>query len=238
MGATGCALVLYLFVHIFGNLTLYTGSGDAINAYAAKLHGTLGKLILVAEIGLLLTALLHLVTAIQITYSNKIARPVDYAMAKTKGGPTKNNITTRNMIISGLVLLVFLVIHVKQMRFGAGVEDGYTTTVDGVMVLDLYRKVLDVFTDIRWVIFYVVSMFFLGMHYRHGFWSMFQSLGAMNPRWTKPIHALGLFLALVISAGFLFIPIFIYATNGGAPYGAATGELMNGAQHLMLGVSK
>lgn len=215
MGASGFALVLYLFIHLFGNLTLYTGSGDAINAYAAKLHGTLGNLILVVEIGLLLVTVLHIVTAIQISYSSKVARGVPYDNAKTKGGPTKNTIGSRNMIVSGCVLLSFLVIHVWQMRFSEGIEDGYTTTVDGVMTLDLYRKVTDVFTNPYWVGFYVFCMFFLGAHYRHGFWSMFQSLGALNPRWSKPIYAMGWILALIISAGFLFIPIFVYLNEGG-----------------------
>ena len=216
LGASGFALVLFLFVHLFGNLALYSGSGDAINAYAAKLHGLLGPVIIVAEIGLLLVILLHVVTAIQVSAKNKMARGVAYDHAKSKGGPTKNTAASRNMIVSGLVLLIFLIIHVKQMRFGAGVEDGYTTTVNGVMTLDLYRKVLDVFVHPGWVIFYVACMFFLGAHYRHGFWSMFQSLGALNPRWSKLIYALGLGLAVVISAGFLFIPIYIYFTQGGA----------------------
>jgi succinate dehydrogenase / fumarate reductase, cytochrome b subunit len=220
MGATGFALVLYIFIHLFGNLTLYSGNGDTINRYAARLHGTLGPLITVAEIGLLLIILLHVVTAIQISMLTKKARPIAYDQVVSKGGPTKNNVSSRNMIVSGLVLLVFLIFHVKQMRFGAGIEEGYTTTVDGVMTLDLYRKVLDVFTNIWWVIFYVASMLFFGFHYRHGFWSMFQSLGAMNPRWSKPIYCLGLVLALAITAGFLFIPIFIYANNAGAMGGA------------------
>lgn len=215
MGASGFALVLYLFIHLFGNLTLYSGSGDAINTYAAKLHGTFGSFILVIEIGLLLVVLLHVVTAIQISLSNKAARGVAYEHLKSKGGPTKSTVASRNMIISGLVLLVFLVIHVKQMRFGEGIEDGYTTSVNGVMTLDLYRKVTDVFTNPGWVVFYVACMLFLGAHYRHGFWSMFQSLGALNPRWSKVIYTLGWILALIISAGFLFIPIFIYFTQGG-----------------------
>jgi succinate dehydrogenase / fumarate reductase cytochrome b subunit len=215
MGASGFALVLYLFIHLFGNLTLYTGSGDAINGYAHKLHSTLGNLVLVVEIGLLLVTLLHIVTAIQISYSNKMARGVAYDSMKTKGGPKKNTIGSRNMIVSGLVLMTFLVIHVYQMRFSEGIADGYTTTVDGVMTLDLYRKVTDVFTNPYWVVFYVVCMFFLGFHYRHGFWSMFQSLGALNPRWSKVIYALGLVLALVITAGFLFIPIFVFFNERG-----------------------
>lgn len=215
MGASGFALVLFIVVHLLGNLTVYTGSGDALNTYAARLDALgIGKLIL--EIGLALTILLHIITAIQVTYTSKAARPVAYDSPKSKGGPTKNNVTSRNMIITGIVLLVFMVIHLWQFRFGPQIEDGYTSMVSGVMVLDLYRIVVETFVQIKWVIFYVCCMFFLGFHFRHGFWSAFQSLGMMNPRWSKPIYLLGLIIAILLTVGFLFMPIYIYTTQGGA----------------------
>jgi succinate dehydrogenase / fumarate reductase cytochrome b subunit len=214
MGASGFALVLFIIVHLLGNLTLYAGSGDPINTYAAKLEGLgVGKLIL--EIGLALTIILHIITAIQVTLTSKSARPVQYASPKSKGGPTKNTVTSRNMIITGLVLAIFMGVHLWQFRFGPQIEDGYTATVSGVMVLDIYRVVVETFVQLKWVIFYVGSMFFLGFHFRHGFWSAFQSLGIMNPRWSKPIHALGLVIAILLTVGFLFMPIYIYTTQSG-----------------------
>jgi succinate dehydrogenase / fumarate reductase cytochrome b subunit len=214
MGASGLALVLFVIIHLLGNLTLYAHNGDYINAYAARLDG-LGLLLIVLEVGLALTIILHVITAIQVTITNKSSRPVAYENARSKGGHSKNKFYSRNMFISGIVLLIFLVIHICQFRFGPSIEEGYTTTVNGVMVHDLYRVVVETFMQIKWVIFYVACMLFFGFHFRHGFWSAFQSLGAMNPRWTKPIHVLGLLLALVLSAGFLFIPIYIYTTQGG-----------------------
>lgn len=215
MGASGFALVLFIIVHLLGNLTVYTGTGDALNTYAARLDALgVGKLIL--EIGLALTILLHIITAIQVTYSSKAARPVGYDSPKSKGGPTKSNVTSRNMIITGIVLAVFMGIHLWQFRFGPQIEDGYTSMVSGVMVLDLYRVVVETFVQIKWVIFYVGCMFFLGFHMRHGFWSAFQSLGMMNPRWSKPIYLLGLIIATLLTVGFLFMPIYIYTTQGGA----------------------
>ncbi len=214
MGATGFALALFMVIHLLENLTLYSGSGDAINTWAALLD-SLGIVKTFLELGLGATILLHIVVAIQVTYSSKAARPVAYDSLKTKGGATKNTVTSRNMIVTGIVLLVFLIIHLKQFRFGPHIEDGYTSMVDGRMILDLYRIVAETFADIRWVIFYVVSMFFLGFHYRHGFWSAFQSLGMMNPRWSKPIYALGLIIAILLTVGFLFIPIFMYSTQAG-----------------------
>jgi succinate dehydrogenase / fumarate reductase cytochrome b subunit len=70
--------------------------------------------------------------------------------------------------------------------------------------------------DLKWVIFYSASMLFLGFHFRHGFWSAFQSLGMMNPRWSKPIYAMGALIALALVVGFFFMPIYLYITQGGA----------------------
>ena len=215
MGASGFALVLFLVVHLLGNLTLYSNTGDAMNTYSARLHA-LGLGLVILEIGLALTIILHIITAIQVTYSAKAARPIGYENARSKGGPTKNTPASRNMIITGLVLAVFLVVHIIQFRFGPNIEEGYTTTVSGVMVHDIYRLVVETFMDIKWVAFYVACMVFLGFHFRHGFWSAFQSLGVINPRWSKPIYAMGFLIAILLTVGFLFIPIYIYATQGGA----------------------
>lgn len=214
MGASGFALVLFIVVHLLGNLTLFAGSGDPMNSYAAKLEALgVGKLIL--ELGLGLTILLHVITALQVTYSARAARPIAYDSPKSKGGPTKNTVTSRNMIVTGLVLFVFIAVHLWQFRFGPKIEDGYTAMVGGVMVHDIYRLVVETFLQPVWVIFYVGCMFFLGFHFRHGFWSAFQSLGMMNPRWSKPIYALGYFIAILLTVGFLFMPIYIYYTQSG-----------------------
>jgi len=75
--------------------------------------------------------------------------------------------------------------------------------------------VVETFLDPKWVVFYVVCLSFLGFHIRHGFWSAFQSLGMLNPRWSKPIYALGFILGLTLAAGFIFIPIYLYLTQNG-----------------------
>jgi len=181
MGASGLALVLFLVVHLLGNLTLYAGSGDPMNTYAARLHA-LGPALIALEVGLALTILLHIVTAFQVTYSAKAARPVDYENAKTKGGPSKNSVSSRNMIWTGVVLGVFLIVHVAQFRFGPSMEDGYTASVDGVMVHDIYRVVVEAFAQLKWVAFYVGSMLFLGFHLRHGYWDHQSALVETDPR--------------------------------------------------------
>ena len=167
MGASGMALVLFLVVHLLGNLTLYAPNGDLLNTYAARLQG-LGIGLIALEVGLALTILLHIITAFQVTYTSKLARPIGYDSPKTKGGPSKNTAGSRNMILTGIVLGVFLVVHILQFRFGPSMEEGYTTTVNGTMVHDLYRVVVEAFVQPLWVAFYVGCMTFLGFHLRHG----------------------------------------------------------------------
>ncbi len=53
-------------------------------------------------------------------------------------------------------------------------------------------------------------MLFLGFHLRHGFWSAFQSLGANNQATTRILYGTGLVFALILAAGFIFIPLYVY----------------------------
>ena len=209
MGLSGLGLVGFIITHLAGNLSLYAKDGTAFNAYTEGLHSW-GPLLLAAEFGLLALFLVHIVWAIAIARRNSDARPVSYRGAKPKGGVTHSNVSSRNMIFTGLVLLAFLVIHIWTFRFGPSVAEGYVTTLKGAPARDLHRLVLEVFSNPAWVAFYVFVMVLFGLHLRHGFWSAFQSLGAINSRFTKPINTLGIVMAILLAGGFLFIPIWIY----------------------------
>ena len=119
------------------------------------------------------------------------------------------------MAISGLVLFVFVVVHVIQMRFGPSVEAGYTATLNNQTIRDLYRLVIETFKNPLWVGFYVAGMIAVGMHVRHGFWSMFQSMGVMNKRMTPCFYRLGTLFAIIVALGFITIPVVLFIKNGG-----------------------
>ena len=209
MSVSGLSLVLFVIVHLLGNLTLFKSDGAAFNAYAFALDN-LGVIKCIAEIRLVLVFGLHIYTALTLKVKNSSARPVGYRKVQSKGGPSLSNPASRNMIITGSVLLGFLILHIWQFRFGPGVEAGYVTDVKGETARDLHRLVVETFQNPMFAAIYTGVMFFLGMHLRHGFWSAFQSLGAMNARLTKPVYALGLALAAVLAVGFLLIPVWIY----------------------------
>lgn len=202
-GLTGILAMLFIIAHLLGNLTLLGGS-RAFNTYAESLH-RLGFLVYVAEVGLVLLFGIHAVTAIQVYLQKRESRRHAYAVVNTKGAPSRQTIFSRTMIVTGSVLLVFLVWHVIQFRFGAW----YTTSLDGHEVRDLYRLVYEVFQNPVWVVAYVVVMVLLGFHLRHGFWSAFQSLGALGPRARPLAYSLGAVFAVVMAFGFIVLPVYM-----------------------------
>ena len=101
------------------------------------------------------------------------------------------------MIVSGVFLLFFIVFHVWQFKYGAGISEGYVATVDGNEVRDLYRLVAETFRNPLFAGLYMIAMVVLGFHLRHGFWSAFQSLGVVNERNTDCFYRLSLFLAVI-----------------------------------------
>ena len=209
MALTGLGLVGFMITHLAANLLLLAPSGTYLNLYAATLASD-GKLLWVFEAGLAGLFLLHAVTAIRVTIANKGARPVNYASAKSKGAPSRSNLSSKYMAVSGVVLLVFLVLHIFHMKFGPAMPEGYVATIDGAQVRDLYRHAIEQF-QIPWVVaLYTAVMIFLAFHVRHGFWSAFQSLGLAFPKYSRAIHGLGIFIALSFGLGFVSIPIAIY----------------------------
>lgn len=208
MAVSGLSLVLFTILHLLGNLALYLPTGTVLNAYADNLM-SYGALTTAAEVGLLAVFALHIVMAIVIKRCHAAARPNRYRIQKSKG-ILQSNVASRSMIISGIVLLVFLIVHVIQFRFGPSIADGYIFDLEGRQVRDLYRLVVEVFQSPVTVSFYVGAMVVLGLHLRHGFWSAFQSLGMVAPRYSRLFYATGLVLGVVLAVGFLFIPIWIY----------------------------
>ncbi len=227
-GITGLSLVLFVIMHMAGNLSYFAGPG-AYNKYADKLLN-LGPLLIVVELGLLAVFLLHAYLGINIYLGKRRARRQGYSTYRTQGGASKQSLSSRSMIITGIVLLIFTVIHLKTFKFGPGIEDGYFADTHGeaiqeaidfgpdqtavvgdeVVIRDLKRLVTEKFQHWYYAFGYIAVMILLGLHLRHGVWSAFQSLGAMNPRLTPVVYALGGVLAVLIAVGFLVLPLYIF----------------------------
>lgn len=205
-GLTGVFLILFLVVHLGGNLTLLAGP-RLFNSYTHHLE-SLGPLLYLVEAGLFLVFVAHFTTAIIVQLEKLRARPHGYAVHVSKGGPSRQTLASRSMIVTGLVLLVYLPLHVWMFKFDQG-HASPMTSIDGREVRDLYRVVVLAFKHplIAWG--YALVMFLLGFHLRHGFWSALQSLGALNPRWLPVVYGLGLVVAILLAGGFLVLPLWI-----------------------------
>ncbi len=206
MALTGLFLILFLAVHLTGNLQLIKDdSGRAFNIYAEFM--TTFPLIKAVSIGNFFFILLHIFTSVLLTQKNRAARPVAYAY---NAGNTNSSWASRNMGILGTIILVFLVVHLKgywyEMHFGSVPTQNY----DGKDVKDLYAIVKASYTQLWYVAFYVVSMVFVGFHLVHGFASAFQTLGLSHPKYTPLIKGLGYGFAVIVPAAFALIPIIMF----------------------------
>lgn len=203
IGITGIALFLYLLIHIAGNLVVFLGPA-AYNKYAYTLEGN--PFLPIVEIGLLLVFAIHIYKTIRMFLGNQSTRPVRYAQKKYAGPPSRKTVASSTMIVSGLWLLAFLIVHVKTFRFG--VEQEWPAGGR-----DLYLLEMQAFTNPLIVGFYVVSMVVVGSHLWHGVASAFQSLGIDKPAWTRFILPAGKTLAVLIASAFIVIALWAHFTG-------------------------
>jgi succinate dehydrogenase / fumarate reductase cytochrome b subunit len=205
MAITGLAMTIFLVEHLSGNLLLFSSSPDPFNKYADFLLG-FGSLLIVAEVILIAILGFHVISGISVARGKTAARPERYQKNADAGGASKKSIASSTMIYTGIITFVFIAIHLKTFKFGPH----YTSVVDGKEIRDLYRLVSEVFQNPVYVIWYVGALVFLGFHLRHGFWSAFQSLGVNHPRYTPLIYTIGILTAVILTVGFVGIPIWFY----------------------------
>lgn len=204
MGLTGLALFVYMVLHLAGNALIFAGE-DVFNEYSHALISN--PLILPIEIGLLAIFLIHIYKAVTLWTKNQAARPVAYTKKEMAGHTSRKSLASSTMLWSGIVILVFVVIHVKQFKFGT-----YYQVTDST-VRDLYRTEIEVFQNPVWVVLYVVATLLVGLHLRHGVASAFQSLGLDHPVYTRRLTAVGIVFALLIGVGLAAIPVWVYFTH-------------------------
>jgi succinate dehydrogenase / fumarate reductase cytochrome b subunit len=204
MGLTGVALFAYMVLHLAGNALIFAGQ-DLFNEYSHALISN--PLIVPIEIGLLLIFLLHIYKGVTNYLANQAARPAGYAKKELAGHTSRKSLASSTMLWSGLFIMVFVVIHVKQFKFGSWYQ------VTDSTVRDLYRTEVEVFQNPLWVAVYVIATLLVGLHLRHGIASGFQSLGLDHPVYTRRLTAVGIVFALLIGVGLAIIPIWVYFTH-------------------------
>ncbi len=208
MSLTGLFLTLFLAVHLLGNLQLLQDDGgEAFNVYAYFM--THNPLIKTISYLLYASILLHAVQGILIWRSNKAARGT-HRYAVNHARSTER--ASRNMAWLGIVIFVFILLHLYQfwfqMHWGNLVYveyDGYTQPVK-----DLYALVAETYKSPGFVLFYVISMAVVGFHLWHGFWSLFQTIGLNHSKYTPLIKGIGAAYAVIVPLLFAVIPVVMY----------------------------
>lgn len=214
MGLTGLGLSLFLTGHLLGNLSLFLADHGPFNAYAHFLTG-LGELLYMIEAGLLIVFLAHAFYGSWVTYVNWRSRPIGYEVVTPAKGASRKTIASSTMIYTGLTIGVFVILHILFFKYGPGIAEGYKYMHDGKEIRDLYQLVYDAFGDGWYVLWYSVTLIFLGFHLSHGFWSAFQSLGINHPVYTPFLQKLAVIFGIIIGGGFLSIPLYIFLSTGG-----------------------
>lgn len=194
MAATGLFWFGYLIVHLAGNLLLVKGP-ESFNFYAETLGSN--PLVVIAEIALLVTLLVHVFSALRVSRENNRARPHPYVYkVPTTGCST---FASRTMWYGGVILLLFIIVHVWTFKYGDHAGEG-----------GLWGLVVRSFKHPLIVAGYVFAMLPLGLHLSHGFGSAFQTLGVVAPSWRLGLHRTGRILGWILAVGFLLLPLWAF----------------------------
>ncbi|MDH4091574.1 MAG: succinate dehydrogenase cytochrome b subunit [Cyclobacteriaceae bacterium] len=207
MALTGLFLILFLIVHLIGNLQLLKhDGGEAFNVYAQFM--TSNPLIKIVSYVNYILILLHIFWAIMLSRHNRAARGDErYAVNKNS-----SDWTSRNMGILGTFIFIFLVIHLKgfwyEMHWGGISVENY----DGKEVKNLFAVVDRAYDQWWYVAIYTFSMLALAFHLWHGFASAFQTLGLNHVKYNPVIRFVGRTFAIVVPVLFALIPVWMFLT--------------------------
>jgi succinate dehydrogenase / fumarate reductase cytochrome b subunit len=202
VAVTGAIALIYVIGHLVGNLQIFI-SPARLNAYGEFLH-SLGPLLWLIRIFLLAAFLLHIVATIQVTLQNRQAKPEKYAVR----GYQRSTVASRTMIVSGLIVLCFVVYHLLQFTVMV-TNPEFRHLHDTAERHDIYRMIILGFRNLWVSFFYILSLFLLTNHLSHGFGSLTQTLGINNRKIATGVSTGGQVLSWLIFAGYISIPIAV-----------------------------
>jgi succinate dehydrogenase / fumarate reductase, cytochrome b subunit len=201
MALSGLVWSGFVLGHMAGNLLIFLGP-EAYNNYGHSIVSN--KLVYVAEAGLVTFLVLHIIYGVWLTVRNRIARGSRYAVSIN--GEKQSTVASRTMIAHGVVLFVFIVLHLITFKFGPH----YDVTYNGVQMRDLFRLMVEVFQSPAYVTWYIFSLLLLGTHLSHGVSSSLQSLGLNNAKYGACIKAVGYVYAALVCIGFIAQPVYLF----------------------------
>jgi succinate dehydrogenase / fumarate reductase, cytochrome b subunit len=207
MSLTGIFLMLFILVHLSLNLLLIFDDSGALFNQGAHFMETY-PVVKIVELVLGLGFLVHILWSLVISYRNWKARPVTYARKDRQPSSTWSS---RNMLILGALILVFLGIHLANFFWVIKFDSHSLVEVPagGDTVKDVYTLVSGLFKQsIPYSMLYIVGAILLGLHLTHGFWSAFQTLGLGSSKWMIRLRWVAWIYAFIVAVGFSSIPLY------------------------------
>ena len=207
MALSGLVMVGWLGGHLTGNLLIFAGA-DAMNTYAAWLHSQ-PALLWGARVALLVSAVLHVMTAIRLKRMNTEARPSRYHY----NANVQSTLAGRTMVYSGLLLLAYAVYHLAHFTWGVEAvippEHFRNGVQDAAGRPDVWHMAVWSFSKAPVALVYIIANVLLGLHLSHGIASVFQTLGLTSDKWQPVINKLGPAVGAAMAAGFISIPVAV-----------------------------
>ncbi|MFC5875578.1 succinate dehydrogenase / fumarate reductase cytochrome b subunit [Chryseobacterium arachidis] len=206
MALSAMFLLSFLVIHVSSNMTSVF-SEDVYNV-VAHFMGYNPLVQYVLQPVLAIGVIFHFVMGFILEIKNNKARPIKYA---NNNGAANSTWVSRNMIISGAVILAFFALHFYDFWFPE--LDYKFIAHNAIDETRYYGELHHKFHDIWRVAIYVIAFVLLGLHLAHGFQSSFQSVGARHPKYTPVIKAVGFWFSVLVPLGFIIIAIFHYVTQ-------------------------
>lgn len=200
MGIAGLFLILFLLVHLGLNLLLLRPDGGAWFSSASHFMSS-NYIIKIFEIVLGLAFLIHILIGVFLWFQNQLARPKRYF--RTNRSDTA--FMSKYMIHTGVIIALFLVIHFMNFYF---IKLGIVSPPEGIDKHDFYTMAQLLFTNSYYSVLYIIALIVLGIHLNHAFQSAFQTFGLYHNKYYLLIRRIALIYAVVVSAGFITIPVY------------------------------
>ncbi len=207
MGFTGLFLISFIIVHVGINSCIFANDGGVMFNKAAHFMGST-VLIRIAEIGLFLGIVLHIIQGLMLTIQNQAKTKVKYIV---NAASENSKWYSRSMGILGTLLLFFLALHLfhfwAKARFGGDIPP---IEIGGTEMHDMFTLMKTTFSELWIVIVYVAGCIALCWHLIHGFQSAFRTVGVSSKKYLALIGSIGIAFSIIVSVAFAMMPIAMY----------------------------
>ena len=196
---SGVLLSVFLLFHLFNNLVLFAGE-DSFNGMVQFLK-SIHIIIRVLEFALLAIILLHIINAIMLTIKNRQSNAGKDAVAPQ---PETSSLNSRTMIISGIIILLFFIIHLRYFWYSfqtMDISDNFFNTV--------LKTEFGYLGHLPTAIFYIIAILFIAFHLKHGFISAFKTFGVSKNLRNGILKYIAFIFWVIIPACFILIILAI-----------------------------